>query len=207
MNLNFAQRLLMLAMPLFLSACGTVGKQSGGFSLYDLGPARPVSPPLVAVPAGIEVRAPSWLSSSAMQYRITDRQPEQREAFLESRWAAQPAELLALALDRALIGDVVSSSACRLQIDLDEFVQVFDSPASSRSRVVVRAELLAARSDAPLARRIFMIEHPSETADAAGGVMAHRAGVQQLSTEMADWLRKLDQNEGQGLNKNGRCRK
>jgi cholesterol transport system auxiliary component len=142
-----------------------------------------------------------------MQYRITYRQPEQREAFLESRWAAQPAELLTLALDRALIGDVVSSSACRLQVDLDEFVQVFDAPTSSRSRVAVRAELLAARSDAPLARRIFMIEHPAETLDAEGGVMAHRAGVHRLSTEMADWLRGLDQIEGQGLNSNGRCKR
>jgi cholesterol transport system auxiliary component len=198
---------LLVAIGLGGSACGNLGAPAPRAAQFDLGLIEPLDPPPAAVPYSVEVRAPTWLSSAAMQYRLEYVQPARREAFSESQWVSPPAEMLRQALDRGLTGNGIPSSECRVKIDLDEFVQAFDSAGSSRAVIVARAELLPARSDAVLARENFVIRQLAPTADAPGGVVAHRDAVQQLTQRVAAWLGGLDRNGGQGLNTNGRCRR
>ncbi len=187
-----------------LSGCGAIQIQPKAVAAYDLGLSERQALAAELTPAQIEVVTPPWLTASAMQYRLAWDQPERRRAFAESRWVALPADLLVLALDRALLAGN-GSGRCRLRIELDEFVQVFDSAERSAVEIVVRAGMLTARSDSPFARREFRVTEPAPSADALGGVAAYRAAVGRLAGELADWIVDLDRATEQGLNTEGRC--
>lgn len=188
-----------------LGGCADLGLPAQRSALYDLGLAEPAAPVLAARPAGIEVRAPSWLASAAMQYRLDYRQPSQRELYLESRWASPPAEMIGHALERGIVsGGAVFD--CRLRLDVDEFVQVFPDPRTSYAELVVRAQLLPIRGAPPVARETFVIRETAPTPDAQGGVVAHRQAVQALTNRLASWLAGLDQTGAQGLNSGQRCK-
>jgi len=198
---------VLFALVVALGGCGNLGVPPQRFMFFDLGLVEPVAPPPLYVPARVEVRAPSWLSSGAMQYRIDYRQPAQREAYTEARWVAEPAEMLRVSLDRALAAHASPDGGCRLRIELDEFVQVFDNERDSHAAIVGRAVLLAPRSDVEVARRVLVATEAAPTPDASGGVIAHRRAVRQLASEIATWLTGLDPLEGQGLNIAGRCKR
>ncbi len=187
-----------------LAGCGSFQLQPKPMAFFDLGlgEARPL--PAALAPAQIEVVTPPWLGVSAMQYRLAWNEPARRRAFAESRWVAQPADMLGLALNRSLRPQA-GGNRCRLRVEVDEFIQVFDSAERSRVDVVVRAGLLPPRSDAALARREFRIGEVAPRADAAGGVEAYRGAVQQLAGELAKWMIELDREAGGSLNTGGRC--
>ncbi|CAI09850.1 ABC-type transport auxiliary lipoprotein family protein [Aromatoleum aromaticum] len=207
--------LLMLALTTALGGCGNLGVPAERFTFFDLGLVEPVETALEFPPTRVDVRAPSWLSTGAMQYRLDYRQPAQREAYSETRWVAEPAEMLRVALDRALTmngtanrtANRTADGECRLRIELDEFVQVFDSEQSSHATIVARAALLAPRSDAELAHRTLVVSEPTPTPDAAGGVFAFRRAVQRLAHDVSFWLASLDPEAAQGLNTSGRCKR
>lgn len=194
-----------LAMLVALGGCGNLGVPAQRFTFYDLGLVEPLAPAIA--PARVDVRAPSWLSSAAMQYRIEYRPPAQREAYSETRWVGEPAEMLRVSLDRALSAGATADGGCRLRLELDEFVQVFENERDSHAVIVARAGLLAPRSDAEVARRIFVAREPAPSPDAIGGVVAHRHAVRQLAAGLAAWLAELDQPAGRGLNTAGRCKR
>ena len=212
MNLNEIRTVMNLlkasaiaGLVVTVAACGNLGKPAPRFAVYDLGLIDAVRPLPAIAPGRVEVRVPSWLATGAMQYRIEYKQPAQRELFLQSRWASQPSELLDLALVRALAGDKGGASDCRLRIELDEFVHVFESATLSHSELIARAQLLPVRNDLVLAQQTFVIREPAPTSDASGGVIAHRAGVRRLAKELAEWLGGLDRIAGQELNIVERC--
>ncbi|MCK0513083.1 ABC-type transport auxiliary lipoprotein family protein [Aromatoleum buckelii] len=197
--------LLVLALAAAVGGCGNLGVPAERFTFFDLGLVEPVEPALEFPPERVEVRAPSWLSTGAMQYRLDYRQPAQREAYSETRWVAEPGEMLRVALDRALTGNRTADGECRLRVELDEFVQVFDSRQSSHAKIVARAALLAPRSDAELSHRTLVVSEPAPTPDAAGGVIAFRRAVQRLAHDVSLWLASLDPAAVEGLNTSGRC--
>lgn len=135
----------------------------------------------------LDVAAPSWLGTSAMQYRLAYTDAARRRAYVDSRWAAPPAELLERSLRRRAVDAAAQpASSCRLRLELDEFVQVFDTAQASRQLLAVRARLLS-RGEQPLAARSFTVERPAG-ADARGGVAATAAAVQELGDQLAAWL-------------------
>jgi cholesterol transport system auxiliary component len=135
----------------------------------------------------LDVAAPSWLGTRAMQYRLAYGDANRRLAYADSRWAAPPAELLERALRRrAVDAGAQAPSNCRLRIELDEFVQVFDTAQASRQLIAVRARLLS-RGEQPLAARAFAVELPAGD-DARGGVVATAAAVQELGDRLAAWV-------------------
>ena len=206
---SMARHLLAAAALVMLSACAGIVTPPASFTIYDLElPAATVRPleRTSLAPASIEVRAPSWLSSSAMQYRLDFRQPSSREVFAESRWAGHPAEMLQRHLIVSLGTSGRTHAQCRLRIDLDEFIQRFDALDASASELVVRASLLAARDETVLVRNRFVIVTPAASADAAGGVLAHRQGARQLTDSIQAWLDALDDDTAGGLNVAERCR-
>ena len=178
----------MLCTALSLGACGGLPQRSVVPAIYDLGLAGAVSPAPAVLPSQIEVRAPSWLATSAMQYRLDYRQPAQRQVFAESRWAAPPAEMLERRLFQALSAPSSTSGGCRLRLEVDEFTQAFEAPEASTAVIVARAEVLPPRGENALARRMFELREPASSADAKGGVTAFRKAGERLTAEIAGWM-------------------
>ena len=89
-------------------------------------------------------------------------------------------------------------SGCRLRIDLDEFIQRFTGAQTSVGHVELRGSLLAPRTEALVAEKIFTVEVPAPSADAAGGVIALRRGVNQVAVDVAQWLQALGSESGKG---------
>ncbi len=207
-SMPMIRHLLAATAVVLLSACAGIVTPPASFTIYDLelpaAATRSVGKGLT--PVSIEVRAPSWLSSSAMQYRLDFRQPSSREVFAESRWAGHPSEMLQRQLVASLGTTGGGNGLCRLRIDLDEFIQSFETLETSASELIVRANLLAPRDEAVLARERFVIVTPAVTADAAGGVLAHRRGTNQLTESLRVWLDTLDGSSTAGLNVQQRCR-
>lgn len=183
-----------LLIAALLAGCTGLPKVAPAYAVHDFGGPDPVAARSPGVPLrGLEVVAAPWLASTAIQYRLAYAQPTRRQAYVESRWAAQPAQLVELALKRAVRtgGEAGTSGACRLRVELDEFAQVFDEAAASRGVVEARAFLLAPRSDQIVASRGFSLARPAPSADALGGVAALRGGVRQMGVELSDWLEAL----------------
>ena len=77
--------------------------------------------------------------------------------------------------------------ACRLRIELDDLVQVFDKPGSSRLVLDARATLYGTQQSV-LARRSLSLSQAAG-ADARSGVAASGALVDALSRELQGWVR------------------
>ncbi|QID17510.1 hypothetical protein G3580_07550 [Nitrogeniibacter mangrovi] len=178
-----------LLMALAVSACSSFGKPESPPTIFDIAPldgqVRQVAVPMT----DLEVLAPSWLASSAMQYRLEPVSRLERRFYSTSRWAGMPAEMLEVAFGRMLQTQPAPNGAgCRLRVQLDEFIQRFDTAATSSGLIEMRASLLAPRTDVIVAYRSFSVARPAPTADAAGGVVALRDGVHRLGNELGDWL-------------------
>lgn len=196
----------MLFSALLLAACGAGPKANSNLAYYDLGTVQPVpNNRIVASLRSIEVFAVSWLDSTAMQYRLLYAANQRRQSFAESRWAAPPAELLGHALRKRMLSGE-GGGACRLRVDLDEFIQSFDSAKDSRAMIEARVQVVAPTGGEILARRSFSVARPAATPDARGGVTAMAAAVETFSAEMHDWLGGLDRTAAPGLNIAQRCR-
>jgi cholesterol transport system auxiliary component len=145
-----------------------------------------------------EVRAPVWLDTPAMQYRLMYAEPQRRWTYTASRWVARPAELLAQELRHGGAGRTWSSGhklraqrdGCRLDLELVEFIQVFDAPATSQAVIEVRATLLAPGNGGMLAQHLFR-EHRPAGATAISGVHGFVEGVGGLSSGLERWLDQL----------------
>lgn len=178
---------------LLLAACVNNTARQSEVATYDLGTAAKMTGGQALLLRGIDVHAPSWLGTAAMQYRLAYGDSSRRQIYAESRWAATPAELLEVALRRRIAtGDSdVAAAGCRLRIDVDEFVQVFDAPDASRAVIEARVSLLAAKSDQLLARRSLSFSRPAASADARGGVAAFSELTGDISRDVAFWLVKI----------------
>lgn len=176
----------VLALVLALGACGGLPGAPRPVRVHDLGAgAQPASQALPL--ASVQVLAPSWLRSTAMQYRLSYASASERHSYLESRWAASPPELIQDLLGRSLGG----GGACKLELELDEFIQDYAETARSDAVLEARARLRAGGTT--LARSSFSLRLPAPNADAAGGVAALARGTRQLGGELAAWLAGLAQ--------------
>lgn len=173
-----------------LVGCSVMGPELPPSAVYDLGPFEPPSAIATPLLRGVGVRAPAWLDGVAMQYRLLYRDSGELRRYSESRWAASPAKLMQLSLERVLSG----AEGCALQIDLDEFTQYFDAADSSRMVIELRANLEAPRSRNILASRVFAYSLPASPT-AAGGVAAARAAMPRIAADLAGWVGGLEHSE------------
>lgn len=196
----------LLIPVLLLAACGAGPKGNSNLAHYDLGAVQPApNNRIVASLRSIDVFAVSWLDSTAMQYRLLYAANQRRQNFAESRWSAPPADLLGHALRKRMLSGE-GGGACRLRVDLDEFLQAFDSAKDSRAVLETRVQLVAPTGGEILARRSFSVTKAAATPDAGGGVAAMATAVEALSTELHDWLGGLDRPGAAGLNIARRCK-
>lgn len=195
--------LVVLAMA--LAACAPGPRATPDVRYYDLGPlAKAPEHGSFAGLRSVEVFAPSWLDSAALQYRQTQLNSQRRQNFAESRWVAPPAELVAQALRRTLLAGA-ARGGCKLRVDLDEFVQVFDATASSRALIEARVQLVSPGAAELLARQAFIVERLAAGADAAGGVQALSAATERLAALIGEWLAGLERSPAQGSGIAARC--
>lgn len=183
------RRGLLLAAATTLCACTALAPPPVAQTVYDLGVPRGAQRKVAGwMPATVEVGAPSWLANSSMQYRRDYLGLASREAYADSRWAGAPGEMLTRFLSSRLATDGAQATRCRLRVELDEFVQVFDAPAASRAAMRTRVALLATRDGRPLARHVISVEVAADGADARTGVRAHRDAVHRLADELIVWM-------------------
>lgn len=198
-----------------LSACTGLPAPAQRPLMYDFGPpAAPAAAPSLAPAQAASTTALPALAlaevqaggltdgSSAVLYRLAYANAQQLRPYTLARWSQPPAQLVQqrlraeLGRHRALLdaNDAAALSAPRpavLRVELEEFSQVFQSPSDSVGLLRLRATLVEPRSTgvALLGQRVFTIERPAASPDAAGGTRALAESAQQAAQEIDAWLR------------------
>ena len=187
---------LTIVFCLFLVSCYGAGKRGGdsAMAIYDFGP------PVVddrAAPGrrgdlSVEVRAPLWFDSLGIDYRLLYDEPKRLRDYTRSRWAGPPAQLVQQRLIQqlGLMPAGQGRTRCVLRVDIDEFIQIFDTPTTSHGVIQGRVQLLD-RSRTRLAGYELRIEKPAASADARGGVAALTVAVDQLIADLLGWEQQL----------------
>jgi cholesterol transport system auxiliary component len=178
-------RVFLLMTMAILAACASRQTQPSNVVYYDMGPSAEVLPsPL----RGLDVVPSSWLASSVMHYRLAYADGSRREHYASARWTAQPAELLNIRLQQSLIASAEKAPLmCRVRIELDDLVQVFDSANSSYLLLEARATLYGAQQ-LVLARKPLRLQTPAG-ADAPSAVAASAQLTTQLARELNQWIK------------------
>lgn len=193
---------------LWLSAC-SLPQQALRPAVFDFGPAplqplasAPITPKAALMIDVIEAQ-PS-LDNPAVLYRLAYADPQQLRPYALARWSMPVAQLLRQRLrqhfgqQRALLnpGESVEGSTAapvQLQVELEEFSQLFESPQKSHGLLRLRATLTqsGARGSKWLAQRNFTVQRDARSADAAGGVRALAAASDAAAMELDAWLQSL----------------
>jgi cholesterol transport system auxiliary component len=172
------KRLLALCLAAALAACSGAPTAPRAF---DLGIAA-AGTPLPAINIG-GVRAIAPFDGADMYYRLAWRNSAELAAFTGSVWAAPPAELLRKQLLRASREGV---GKCTLEVEIQEFTQVFASKEASEARLELRT-WLAGRSGR-FASRGWSVVEPNAGADAAAGAAAFARAADRAVGELGRWI-------------------
>ena len=162
-------------------------------ALYDLGIAaagKPMVPSTNAEPSAVRIRtsARSWLDSTAMHYRLIYVDPMRILTYAYARWVAPPAELVGQRLRQRLAESGTGAgpgSTHEIDIDLEEYEQLFETPTQSFGRVTAQVRLL---SGASTKAATFTEQVAAQTPDAVGGVRALAAATDVLIGRVVDWM-------------------
>jgi cholesterol transport system auxiliary component len=195
-------RIALALCLLVLGGCGAASRQNIVPRHYTLGalasaaaPASPRAKGAILRIARIEM--PAWLQGTGLYYRLAYRNDNAIAAYANSDWAAPPAAMLEQrlrnALDdggwRAVVGPSSNAPAdFTLHVSVDDFSQVFTSPAESFG-VLAATVTLDGANDALVAQRHFRFRVAAPSADAAGGVRALDAASRDFARQLRDWLR------------------
>ena len=205
--MNNTMRSLILVPFLILAMAGcALQNPVQRVAVYDFGPGPLTS--VAPAPADrlpvlqLEVLdGPAALDSTVMLYRLAYADDQQLRPYTLARWSMTPAQLLRqhlrqqLGQRRTLLSPFDSSSqdaskALVLQIEIEEFSQLFESADKSSGLLRLRATL--SRAGPPgggwLAQRTLTLQQSAATADAPGGVRALAASAKAAAQELDRWL-------------------
>lgn len=189
------RRLILVLSVLLLAGCFTSGKRGSekGLAIYDLGlPHASLRSEERKSPIAVEVRAPLWMDSLGVNYRLVYNDASRLHEYSQARWAGPPAQLvqqrLMQLLDLSTTGQ--APARCVLRVEISEFSQIFDSPRRSRGVLRGRAFWLD-QSRHQLADLNLSIERPADSQDSRGGVNALQATVEQLANDLQKWEKQL----------------
>lgn len=171
----------LLSLVILLAGCATQGKE-GAVRTYDLGAQAPKSrlPALRAV----AVRAAMPYDGTEMYYRLAWRDASEISPFAHTRWAAPPPELVRRQLLRALPES--ASAPCALEVELQDFSQVFPSKDASEARLELRAAL--SLSNGRVASRSVSIAEPGAGTSAPAGAAAFSRAAERAIAELSSWI-------------------
>lgn len=142
---------------------------------------------------------------TALFYRLAYANPQVLYPYTLARWSQTPATLMQMAVrdrlslqSRAVIyGDqnidqqvTGGKSPTVLRAEVEEFSHVFSSEKESTGLVRVRASLVASlkAGDELIAQRLFVVQRPAPSQDAAGGAKALSEAAAQVADEIAQWV-------------------
>lgn len=190
---------LATALLAGLAAAGCAA-HAPALKVYDFDAIEPPPAPATQLAVSItvpQVAAPTWLATTALNYRLGFAPPYLPRAYARSRWTAPPAELLTARLRQLLAAansgftltrGGVAAGGYRLEVSLERLEQVYSEPQVSQGLVSLRATLSSARDGHVVAQRSFQAGQPAPTPDAAGGVRALVQGSDECLTELLRWL-------------------
>ncbi len=195
----FTRNFGLLAVTVIgLSACATP-QPPVAKAVYDFGAttwpspsAAPSAAPQLPALALAEVEAASALDSPAVTYRLAYADRYQLRSYTLARWSMPPARLLqqrlgeALRAERAVLSADQGGAPLQLRVELQEFSQWFDSPASSSGVLRLQATLL--RGGKLVAQRSFSASSAAPSTDAAGGVRALAQASDDAVGQIRTWL-------------------
>lgn len=212
---------LGLLSAMLLTGCAALPVAPTRPMLYDFGPASATQAetgrraPLPALVLA-DVEAPGLPDgSSAVLYRLAYADTRQLHPYSHARWSQPPAQLLQQQL-REQIGrrrvvlktddDAAQSrgatrshqqSPLLLRVELEEFSHLFSSPTQSVGVVRLRATVVerTPAGESLRGQRVFIMQKPARSANAAGGVAALVEASMQLANELAEWVEQVEQVE------------
>ena len=210
---SIKSRAAALLVATALAGCAALPSPPSRPVHYDFGPgAMAPAPsdrraPLPSL-ALADVEAPGLAEgSTALLYRLAYADARQLRPYTQARWSQPPAQLVQqrlrdqLGQRRAVLTAMGGAAQARvggkwpavLRVDLEEFSQVFTSPTESAGLVRLRATLAepAAAGEVLLGQRVFIVQRPAASADAAGGSRALAESTDQVAHELVQWLEQL----------------
>lgn len=198
---------------LTLGACALPDKPERP-TVFDFGPGalQPVpSTRLAPLPpmALADPQATGPLESTQIWYRLAYANVRELRPYTQSRWAVPPTQLVRQRLREALgqRRTVVSGNdpaaigrlgegrptdpwPLLLRVELEEFSQVFDTPASSQASLRLHATLTqpGPMGERLLAQRTVQLQRPAPTADATGAVAGLADATDAAVADIVQWL-------------------
>lgn len=193
--------ILAAVLALLLSACAS--QKSQPTTQFDFGPAAPTAQAAQATLGSVvvtDVTGSSALDSERMFYRLSYADPLQARTYANSRWTANPLQLLtqrfktrlAQAGARVLSETDAATGVPLLRIDVDEFIQDFGGVSQSTGVVAVRASVFQGHT--LVDQRSFRQAVAAPGADAAGGARALAASTDAVAADIVAWLGTLNLN-------------
>lgn len=195
--------LLLIGIACLFSGCTVLHKSHSAMATYDLGtqshtqgrlqPSHKTRKSILIADATV----PTWLDSTAIHYRLLYHNPSQSYSYANSRWKASPAAILTQQIRDRIVANtdeqvIKNSSTAKtdyiLHIELEEFMQLFDTTQDSHAVIGVRASLIERSSRNLFAQKDFNIQEKTPTADAAGAVFALGTASNQLIDQLIAWL-------------------
>lgn len=202
-----------LFLLMALAGCAALPEPPARPVLYDFGPGLQAPAPATKraplPPLALETVDNASLPDgvSAVYYRLAYADAQQLRPYQAARWSQSPLQLMRESLQaqlgqrRAVIGTAGAMATARaegqppavLRVELEEFSQVFASPAQSAGLVRLRATLTrpSAQGENLLAQRLFIAQQPAASPDAAGGTRAIAQAAEQVAQEVAQWLEQV----------------
>ena len=173
------KRFLLASCCAALASCAS---SAGPVKTYDLGLDAPKS----ALPAlrSVSVRAAMPFDGIDMYYRLAWRDGAEIAPFAQSRWAAPPADLLRKQVLRALPSS--SAAPCALELEMQDFSQVFSAKESSEARLELRA--LLGTTAGRVASRSVLVSEANAGVNAASGAAALSRAVGRAIAELGGWI-------------------
>jgi len=203
----------LLVFAVAVAGCASLPDKPVRAAVYDFGPGTIVAQPanrMAPLPAMAlaEIEASPALDSTAVLYRLAYADAQQLRPYAQARWSMTPAQLVRqrlrehLSQRRAVIntgeGVVVAAGApsvapLTLRIELEEFSQLFEAADKSVGLLRLRATVVraTAQGDKLVAQRSVVVQRPSPSADASGGVRALTAATDAAIAELDTWLQQL----------------
>lgn len=181
---------------LLLAGCSILPQQASPPALHDFGPPASVTP--LVQPKGLvdeSVTSATSLADTAIHYRLLYDDPTRLHTYADNRWIAPPAELLQTRLQMAFSHAGVSAGApsdrtrYRLQLEILDFEQIFETPRSAHVSVHIEARLQDIVSGLTLAQHSFIITQAT-AANVQGAVQGYANITVQLLLQVAQWTAK-----------------
>jgi ABC-type uncharacterized transport system auxiliary subunit len=179
---------IAIGMAIELGGCALGPQSRPAPAVWDFGPPAVQAPRLKLKSLGaVEVTAPRWIDTPSAWYRLGYANAAQPLAYAQTRWVMPPPVLLDGRLRERLVsgGAMLGGAGPTLRVEVDEFVQLFDSEKASRAVVRARVTLMSGRD--VVRQRQFVVEEAAATPDGPGGVAALARAGDRLVEAVLDW--------------------